>query len=197
MVIKFLIKISIPFLKLIGKVKLPFTSKNKIFKHYYDIERSLKPMDIILTKSSGHMSNLVNFGKVKHAILYIGNSNGIPSIIEATGEGVIKRSLIECLSDKDLLIIVRPNIFGNGNIEDGIFFANTQVGKPYDYEFNISSNKGLENLYCSELCYYAIKEINPNAPIELRDRFGVKSIVPMDLLNLTKSGKFEKIIDIS
>ena len=183
------VKLLIPVIQFIGKIHLPFTSKEKLMKDYYEIERILEPADILLSTSYGHLSNLVNFGTWKHALMYIGKENNIPYIVEAVGDGVVKKSLAQWLSSKDEICILRlqGNILTSTQKQKAVEWIKEQIGKPYDYSFDSQTQDKFKNFYCSELCLGAVKAGNPEADIDLRDTNGIKTITPDDFYNMKKT----------
>lgn len=186
-----------PILKFIGSIYLKSTSKEHIFRHYYLIESKLKPGDVILTKSDGHLSNLTNLGFWKHAVVFVGGD--LPYVVEAIGDGVVKRTLVEMLSSKDRICILRPTerlISGASQLESYLNFILLQVGKKYDYAFDSFTQSSEESFYCSELVYSGIKAGNPEAPFDLRSTFGIKTVSPMDLYNMVSRAKFENLLEI-
>jgi hypothetical protein len=172
----------IPLVKIIGKITLPYTKKDPMI-NFYIIKKLLRPMDIILTTSYGHLSNLFNPGKFKHALAYIGEEKGIPVIIESIGEGVVKKTLVEWLSTKDVIAILRPKknvISSNSQVNKAIRWLENQVGKPYDFVFDMNSQKRFKNFFCSELIYFSIKHVNPETEFVLMNTFGVPTVTPTD-----------------
>lgn len=193
------VKLLIPIIQFIGKIHLPFTSKEKLMSNYYEIESLLQHGDVILSTSYGHLSNIINPSKWKHALMYVGKENNIPYIIEAVGEGVVKKSLAQWLSSKDEICILRFNeeILSSIQKIEAVNWIKKQLGKPYDYSFDSQTNDKFKNFYCSELVYYSIKAGNPEAPIELRNTNGIKTITPNDYYNMKDKKnklvyKFEK-----
>ena len=184
-----------PAVKIIGRIIPPFSKKDPMI-NFYKILGLLQPMDIILTTSRGHLSNLFNPGRYKHARAYIGLENSIPQIIESTGEGVNQRTLVECMSTKDVIAVLRPNkqVFANKKQEQkAIAWLKMQIGKPYDYVFDMNSQKKFNNFFCSELIYYAINEVNPDTTFTLMETFGVPTVSPMDFYKAKK--KFDLIYE--
>ncbi len=183
----------VPLVKLVGKISLPFTKKDPMI-NFYNIKKILKPMDIILTTSYGHLSNLFNPGKFKHSLAYIGEEKGIPLIIESIGEGVVKKTLVECLSTKDVIAVLRPKknvISDTRQVNKAIRWLKKQVGKPYDFVFDMNSQKRFNNFFCSELIYFSIKHVNPETEFVLRNTFGVPTVTPTDFYRAKK--KFQLI----
>lgn len=180
------VKCLIPIIQFIGKIHLPFTSKEKLMRDYYEIESILQIGDIILSTSYGHLSNLINPSKWKHALMYVGKENNIPYIIEAVGEGVVKKSLAQWLSSKDEICILRTKefILNAEQKLNAVKWIKEQLGKPYDYSFDSQTSDKFKNFYCSELVYYAIKAGNKDAQIDLRNTNGILTITPNDYYNM-------------
>ena len=191
-------KFMFPILKWMSNMYIPIGSKQHIFRRYYDIESFLIPGDVILSKSDGHLTNLTNLGYWKHAMIYVGGKK--PSIVEAVGEGVVRKTLVEVLSSKDRIAVLRPTkrlIQNEEQMKKYISFVESQIGKPYDYSFDLFSRKSFESFYCSELVYDGIIAGNENCNFNLRKTFGISTVTPMDLYKMSFSQKFLKIIEIS
>lgn len=177
-------------LKFISEIHLPFISKEKVFKDFYEIKDNLMIGDCILSYSAGYLTNffnkLFNPGKWMHASIYVGEVNGIPTIIESVGEGVIKSSLPKFLSTKDKIAIVSPKEWMNMNQRrQACSFAFQQLGKQYDYLFELRNEKGNERYYCSELVWFSYNSANPNMEFT-RQYKNQKTITPNDFYNAKK-----------
>ena len=189
---KFILTLIRPILIWVGTVSLPFTSKKHIFSKFYEIQDILQPGDIILTISRGHLSNVlnkvVNKGKYNHALMYIGVYNGHPSIIEAVGDGVIIKTVPVLLSDKDALSIVRPLeiTLSESEKKKAIDFAINQLGKSYDYLFEIGGGEGSKAYYCSELVFESYRFANPNIKFIREESLGYSTVTPNDFYNAKK-----------
>lgn len=202
-----------PALEWMGKIYPKFSSKEHIFENLTNIKSVLAPGDIILTKSDAHLSNITNLGYWKHAVIYMGTDivevnhtkQEIYTIVEAIGEGVVKRTLEEMLASKDRILIIRatnklmPNDLVNGvACWDRFFkFVYDQVGKLYDYNFDSFSKDSHKSFYCTELVYLAFIHANPEADFELRSTYGIQTVSPMDLYNMIGKGKFKLILEIT
>jgi uncharacterized protein YycO len=174
----------IPLITFIGKIKLPFVSKEEIMDEFYNIQNILQPGDILLTNSSGHLSNLLNPSHWKHCTIYVGIEDNIPYIVEAVGKGVVKKQLVSWLGSKDKISIVRtePIIMTTKQIPKMIKFIKDQLGKPYDYTFDSVSENTYSTFYCSELAYFGIKHANPDCNFNMRSEnfWGVSTVLPSD-----------------
>jgi uncharacterized protein YycO len=184
-----LIRSLTPLVKIIGKIKAPYSVKPAITTWYHWIDR-IEPLDVFLVNTYGHISNIFNPSAAKHAVLFLGweGEQRIPMIIEAIGEGVIKRPLLECIAEKDRIVaIVRYS--GDKSWADaskGIEFANNAVGKPYDFEFDENSQKKFESFFCSELCLYSWVESYPNCTFTKRKTLGVDTVQPIDFIDASE-----------
>ena len=197
---KYLFLLIRPFVIWMGKVKMPFTSKQHIFSKFYEIQGMLKDGDIILSTSKGHLSKLfqkfVNKGKYNHTLIYAGEMEGHPSIVEAIGEGVLSKTLPLFLSDKDSICIIRPlqNVATAEQKKKAIEFAKNQIGKSYDFLFEVGGGEGNKAYYCSELIFEAYKSANPNIGFMRRETLGYSSVAPNDFYNAKKF--FEVIYEL-
>jgi uncharacterized protein YycO len=172
----YVLKITKPFLILIGKIKMPWLSKAHVFEYFYEMQSALNPGDLILTTSRGHLSNIFNSmfnrGKYMHVGIYIGKENGIPMVVDAIGEGVVKRSLPVFLSDKDKIALVRPKeiIANHSTIAKSNIWLEQQIGKPYDYYFTFNN----EGFYCSEIAFFYYKAGNEEMPFARYYDYGLE-----------------------
>lgn len=192
------LKITRPFIVFLGKLYQKSTNKEHIFKNYYEIENILKVGDVLLTKSDGHFSNLINTGYWKHALVFVGGDK--PSIVEAIGEGVVKRTLIEMLASKDRLVILRPEeklISTEKQMNDYVAYVLQQIGKKYDTSFDSFTASSEDAFYCSELVFSGIKHGNNAADFELRNYFGIMTVKPDDLYKMSTKGKFKLVLEIN
>ena len=183
-----LLKLTTPILKLIDHVRAPFITSQMCLGDAVTILNTLQPLDIILSIETGYIVNVINPGKWKHAIIYLGkDENNIPMIIEAIGQGVVRRNLYECLANKNYIAICRlkENITKK-QVQNGVNFATAQIGKTYDYNFDMETSRKFQSFYCSELAYYTIKEAAPDAQFTLKESFGVNTVIPSDFYNAKK-----------
>lgn len=92
------------------------------------------------------LSNLLGDDPVTHAVLNIGKGK----FIEAKGDGVKKSTFKQVISEYDTLAILRiPKKIPKRRkiIRKAIKYAKSQIGKPYDFEFN----KKQESFFCTML----------------------------------------------
>lgn len=197
-----------PFVKWIGKIKAPFMEKKGLYK-FYEIQNILQPGDVILTTVYGHLSNIFNPSKIKHAIAYYGKDiyegESVPFIVEAVGAGVFKRPALFCIGEKDEVIVMRPKpevfTLTNETITKYQKFLDSCVGAKYDYKFNLSEEALADttqhkfmNFYCSELVYLGMKAAFPGTMFKLRESMGVQTVTPLDFYLATD--KFYKIFEM-
>lgn len=197
-----------PFVKWIGKIKAPFMEKKGLYK-FYEIQKILQPGDIILTTVNGHLSNIFNPSKIKHAIAYYGKDiyegENVPFIVEAVGAGVLKRPAEWCIGEKDEVIVMRPKpevfTLTNETVTKYQRFLDSCVGAKYDYKFDLSLDALADtvphkfmNFYCSELCYLSIKSAVPGTLFKLRKSMGVDTVTPLDFYLATD--KFYNVFEM-
>ena len=60
-----ILKIFYPFIKWMGNIIMPFSHKRAI-EDYYFMLSVIKPLDVVLTNTKGHFSNIFNPGEWKH-----------------------------------------------------------------------------------------------------------------------------------
>lgn len=178
-----------PFLKWAGSVHVPFTKHKCEGKHYYEILAKAKVSDIMLSQETGELTDILIPGKVKHAVVYAGLINGIPSVIEAIGEGVRVTDLVSFVTTKDIIYLLSPDI--PPEIEQkfrysALTFVVHKLGLPYDFEVGISDNK----FYCSKLAWFAYDFAARTAGIDSlfipSDVLGVPVVEPQEILSNKK-----------
>lgn len=159
---KFL-KFVMPFTIWMSDLHFPWRGFNQFLYDFYEIENLLRAGDAICTRSNWHVSNffngIVNPGKYMHIAMYVGRIDGKHYVIDVLGRGVFFNPLNEFLADKDLICIRRPKNFTLDRKKKAVRWMKRQVGKPYDYLFNI---KNEDALYCSEAYYAALKYAKPD-----------------------------------
>lgn len=119
------------------------TGPNYYFKER--VRERMKPGDVLLSKSSGHLTNVLIGGTYSHAALVVGPNR----IAEMTANGFdivdvdkfCKQSTRICL----LRLKNEDDDYGKEMSYKALEFANAE----YDLDFTL----GVETLYCSELCY--------------------------------------------
>lgn len=186
-----LLSLSRPILEWVGKLHFPFTHKKVTGKHYYDLYPHLKPGMVFITRIRGEISNYLIPGFYTHAAIYYGeDERGIEVVLEAVGEGVIKKDLISFLTSKDYVVALEPkSIQGPDIMVAARNEALRQVGLPYDFQFEYSPSHQ-EAFYCSELVWYsyesACRENSVPPLIKPQISLGVPTVTPGDFLE--KSG---------
>lgn len=165
----FILNLVTPFIKLVGKLYAPFSRKKISGKHYYEWRDNITIGTVLLTKTRGELSNLINPTKLKHAGIYVGeiNYDGICYVAEATGKGVVLTDLVTFLTTKDIVVGCAPTFIR----PDGMFEKTLQnitlrfVGTPYDYLFS----KGDKALYCFELAATSLKSVYPELQLKCKE----------------------------
>lgn len=175
-----------PFSKWIGDKYAPYSIKF-VPKTWYQWLAYLEPMDMIITYTKGYYANpFIPSKEWKHSLIYVGIENNIPMCVEALTTGVTKRPLLDSISEKDSMCILRCTS-ENKNIYAGLKFIDNVLNKPYDFNFDMITIKQLEAFYCSELSYHIWLKTFPDCGIEKSSLFGLPTIFPDDFYHLAQT----------
>ncbi|OUR99890.1 hypothetical protein A9Q84_02350 [Halobacteriovorax marinus] len=142
------------------------------------LEKSLKPLDIILEKTPFALTDAFIPGHFGHAAVYLGSKEQLieaglwnseviapyqkeieagKRIIEAVRPGVRLTSLKDFLEIDDILILRKPDIIKNKELSLKVYSrAFDQLGKEYDFNFDVETT---DKIVCSELIFLAFGEI--------------------------------------
>lgn len=151
-------------------------------------KRILQPGDIILIGELHRASHLIIGGPITHATIYLGNS----LVVHAIADGVETDHLYDIFCEYDTMIILRStdSKLAPGNykkkIKNVLNYALSQLGKPFDFEFETDKKK----LYCSELIYNAFENAEISTGIK-------KSAIAKHLHPLKYVNKHFQIIFLS
>lgn len=110
----------------------------------------MMPGDILLRRTEGSSGNLFIPSWWKHAGVYVGNDE----VVDAVFKGIEKGSFNKFLTDGDSVMIVRPKNLNAQQRQAIADYANRQVGKPYDFDFDFLDEARQS---CTELANHAVK----------------------------------------
>ena len=178
---------------LIEGIKFSRRQKKQIIK-------SLMPGDVILTYSSGYLSNIFLPGYFKHALAYTGKQNFKKNeflkmvqlkdsqkkyiktdhnIIEANSDGVRTKDLDSYLNGyANRIIAFRPKL-NNEEIQLILKDLYSFLGIDYDFDFDLTSG---EKQACSEIIYRSYNGVG-NINLELEQVLGATTLSGDKLLN--------------
>jgi len=158
-----------PFIIFWGKLHYPFTHKLINGEDYYRLRSKIEIGTVLLTKTRGELSNIINPAKMKHAGIFVGRmkEEEIFYVMEATAEGVVFTDLVTFMTTKDEIVICKPNF-----IRDKADF-NTKVQKlalklkgiPYDYLFNPDGTA----FYCFELAAITFRNVYSEVQLQCNE----------------------------
>jgi uncharacterized protein YycO len=150
-----LLEISTPVTKALGYLHAPWSRKEIGAATVRFIENPLKgiPGAILLSRTNGEFSNVLNPSWWTHGAIYIGYVNGVPSVIEAIGEGVVMRDLIDFCMTKDHICMLTPTFCDEGYMHAACRAAEELTGASYDTKFEL----GGKAFYCFEVQWYSYK----------------------------------------
>lgn len=119
------------------------TGPNYFFKER--VRGKMKPGDVLLSKSSGHLTNVLIGGTYSHAALVVAPNR----IAEMTANGFDIVDVDKFCKQSTRICLLRlkdgDEAYGILMSYKALEFANAE----YDLDFTL----GVETLYCSELCY--------------------------------------------
>jgi len=182
---RLILKLAYPINYHLGKLSL----KRKIGdSFYFDARRVLQQGDILLSYRNYEPSNILISGKYTHSAMYYQDIYGREYVVEAVGEGVIRKSLPKFLFSKDKICILRAKEVSESDRSDASKVARSFIGTPYDYYFENSINA----FYCSELIHYSLKQVSNEYSYQPGHTLGMETVTPMDFY---EASQFEHILE--
>lgn len=146
--------------------------------HLSDLEPYLQKGDILLQRTNFQLTNATMPGFWTHTMLYDGKGH----IIESTPYKV-RRVPWKKTARADYLCVLRPKCSEREKIS-AVRYAKSQVGKPYDLNFDFLSDEGL---VCTELVLKSYPFLNP----KLKNIFGRLAFPSSHFIELFNEGKLE------
>lgn len=168
---RFLLTILRPLTWLIGRITRPKTIITQ--EKYEDIMSILCVGDIILLRTKKRPTNWFIPGFWSHAAFHLGE--GVT--VDAAFPEVRESTLMELMLRADYIAVMRPKRFAYSELEKAADYAEQAIGKPYDFMFDPSNDA----LYCSELCWHALKHGKPAWTFRPEKKMGVFTVTPQDL----------------
>lgn len=107
------------------------------------LEKMVQPGDLILVGTHSRLSCFAIRGPVTHVLLCVEKRR----VIHAMGDGVEETGLDFIFKIYDTFILLRPKNAPSDQIQEMITFARSQLGKPFDFDFEA----GTEKFFCSQL----------------------------------------------
>jgi hypothetical protein len=180
---------------LFGKVGNRITNRVRQKKYATQLLSVLEPYDILISKSTGHLTSVVIPGHFGHASLWLGDKapqkrKKIMSVIlkdrstrfkikekkmaEALRNGV-QLSNLEEYADGDEFLVIRPSSLTEENKKNIVENTMKHLHKKYDFNFDIESP---DMINCTELVYLAYDFIE----WKVRYFMGRYTLFPDDLL---------------
>lgn len=207
---KNLLKMMTPVSKLVGKIHLDPRRRRMadpdIFTELFD---HLEVFDCILSRRKYELNNLFIPGQWTHSAIITGKFY----CLEATENGVDIKNLLEFITEKDEICVLRPefdfiddetwddlNDDSHANAGRIVAFEHfwNYIGKPYDFLFE----NDVEAFYCSELvqaCYNALSKefFKKECSFKTRKILGMDTVLPQDYYDSAfgKNKKFKIIYD--
>ena len=171
-----------------------------------DLEKLLRPGDVLVTRHDHAFTNLFLPGYWPHAALYVGSEadrrhmgieldserearwTGDRRVLEALKDGVLFRPLEETLA-VDAVAVIRPQL-DETELARAIERVAQHEGKLYDFDFDFFRS---DRLVCTEVIYRAYDGLGPMR-LPLTERSGRPTLSAEDLLDLSVDGEgFEPV----
>lgn len=184
-----------------GHTKSPTAEKVFSTRAVENIESYLQPGDVLITRSSGYISNLFLPGFWKHAILYAGRESDLTALhseepiakkvkefvrtgsqigkergitVEAVGEGVVVSDLPTSLTS-NYVVALRPIGLSPAERMDAVRRAHLFLGTPYDFDFDFSTTA---SIVCTELIYQVYGRLGGNFSFPVSTIAGRRVVAP-------------------
>lgn len=171
------------------------------------LQRDFRPLDILFEKTPFRLTDKSIPGHYGHVAVWVGTETDLrelgvwddplvkphqariragASIIEALRPGVELNTFDHFLNIDDLLVI-RPVALSKPEAAAGVLRAFAQVGKAYDFNFDVESDKCI---VCSELAFVVF----PGVPWPTKKVAGRHSITPDQVaVKATEGGPFKPV----
>ena len=183
---RYLIRILKPLCVYLGRLSYPPHARLIRASHISEMASVIKAGDVIVTYSRGELTSYFIEGDFKHAAMYVGAGQ----VVEAVGRGVLPTVFEDFCASKDRIAILRPKFCDVGTCKLAAMNATSQIGKPYDYYFEL----GEEAFYCAELITWAYTNATVGAsPFIKREVMGATTVLPSDFYDA--KSKFQLIIE--
>ncbi len=182
-------KIQSKFFRFVGDIKWagwkrPFwftiNAQHYLLKghHYREVEKIIKPGDILIRRFEGYVDKWFIPGYWNHAGIYIGDKK----VVHAISEGVIEQDLIDFMRTDHMIILRLRNQLVELQLQHGqenptqnaINLAKELVGREYDFSFDFADTNKFS---CTEVVAYCYADL-----IFGKKRFGQYSVVADDIV---------------
>lgn len=164
------------------------------------LTRTLRPLDVVLTKSRGRLTGRLIPGQFTHAVVYLGGERALKALgvwdapevrphraairagkvwIEAVSRKV-KLSPVNKAIDADQLVVLRASLgeAAGRKAARGLF---AHLGVPYDFHLDAGDS---DALFCAELVDHAMALGLPR-----REQYGRATIVPAEIAAAALEGR--------
>ena len=120
-------------------------------KNFNNVIPHLKKWDIVCMKSPNRLTDKFIPGYFGHVGIYLGDN----VFAESTQKGVIFSHSYN-FAEGNIFVIIRPNTISHEQNLRMLQVLNAQIGKNYDFNFNIESP---DMIFCTELVYLVYEQI--------------------------------------
>lgn len=181
--------------KVLGKIRMPWTKKIMTAEQARQILNKARAGDILIVRAGGYLSSIF-LGEFSH-VAFVLNQN---EILDSTEIGVAKRDTLSCIIGYTRVVIVRPKFTTYEKRKSMERAKAIQLADQEDaihYNFSLVSGNEVSKeipdmLTCSQLVRDIVNSAKENY-MELRKRFGFRSIAPEDFYKA--KSKFDLVYD--
>jgi uncharacterized protein YycO len=140
-----LFKVYRRFLTWIGDIFFATSPPKVKAEHIRKMMEEIQPGDVLCRRYVYYLDSYLIPGKYSHSGVVV----DLKTMVHSIAEGVQYIDVIDYVKDCDGFIILRPQ----ADAAKVIDFARNQVGKPYDFLFDIKEKSAF---YCHELTFYSL-----------------------------------------
>jgi uncharacterized protein YycO len=126
--------------------------------HYYEVNKVIKPGDILLRGYTQFLDGYFIPGTYSHAALYLGDKDGKEDVVIHAMTPAVQYTNLVTFMRCDKLCVIRPDV-SDDDKELAMFKAVSKLGVPYDYDFVFEESDNTKRKFCcSELIYFAYQK---------------------------------------
>lgn len=140
----FLYKWLVKFLTWFGDLRIDFDPPATRARHFRKLMKLAEPGDVLCRKYDCYVDSIFIEGEYTHS----GILTHKDKIVHSIAEGVKSDDILDFVLDTEGFILLRPKYETEQNVINAVSFAESQIGKPYDFLFEKSEE---DSFYCHEL----------------------------------------------
>jgi len=132
------------FLTWFGDIRVDFDPPATRARHFRKLLKLAEPGDVICRKYDCYVDSVFIEGEYTHS----GILTHKDKVTHSIAEGVVSHDVLDFVLDTEGFILLRPKYNSEQNVINSTKFAENQIGKPYDFLFDMREK---DSFYCHEL----------------------------------------------